>query len=292
MQVPLLELERVVPIFRTDTCRIDAVYFNSGESLLFSTTGTISAVLKDQIRALQEDIRVCQSQLTFKGNVYNYRSRFVWEYKGKQLIKRKAFKNGETDIPFQVQFSPATVFATYHSNECLALKRLGGVSAEDLNQDFNEPLHFCAAVTGVDLLMPRLCGIKTGPTQSIKWYKLFAQNRFQNYALCSVVFPLSLSWYQLLVDESTKTSCPRKCMHLFHFHTTVMNLFTWIVYILHKCMCVWAKERVCERRWNPTVFCPLSEPFILAHVLRHPFHLSKAWCVAHMANKRVPNTCQ
>lgn len=83
-----------------------------------------------------------------------------------------------------------------------------------------------------------------------------------------------------------------KEMHLFHFHTTVMNLFTWFVYILYKCMCVWAKERVCERRWNPTVFCPLSEPFILAHVLRHPFHPSKAWCVAHMANKRVPNTCQ
>lgn len=212
MQVPLLELECVVPILKTDTWKIDAVYFNPGESLLQpSTAGNISAVLKDQIRALQEDIRVCQSQLTFKGNVYHYRSHFVWEYKGKQLIKRKAFKNGETDIPFQVQFSPATVFATYHSNECLALKRLNGVSAEDLNQDFNEPLRFCAAVTGVDLLMPRLCGIKTGPTQSIKWYKLFAQNKFQNYALCSVVFPLSLSWYQLLVDESIKTSCPRKC---------------------------------------------------------------------------------
>lgn len=207
----LLELESAVPIFRTGTWKIDAVYFNSSESLLFSKGDNISAVLKHQIKALQEDIRVCQSRLTFKGSVYNYRSHFVWEYKGKQVIKRKAFKNGETDIPFQVQFSPATVFATYHSNERVALKRLNRVPAEDLNQVFNEPRHSRAAVTGVDLLMPRLCGINVGLTQSIKGYKLFTQTKHQNYALRSVVFPLSLSWYQWLVDGSIKASRPRKC---------------------------------------------------------------------------------
>lgn len=78
--------------------------------------------------------------------------------KERQVIKRKALKNGETDFPFQVQFSPATVFATYHSDERIALKRLNRVPPEDLNQVFNEPRHSCAAVTGVDLLMPRLCG--------------------------------------------------------------------------------------------------------------------------------------
>lgn len=115
-------------------------------------------MLKHQIKALQEDICVCQSRLTFKGPVYNYRSHFVWEYKGKQVIKRKALKNGETDIPFQVQFPPATVFATYHSDERVALKRLNRVPAEDLNQVFNEPRHSRAAVTGVDVLMPELRG--------------------------------------------------------------------------------------------------------------------------------------
>lgn len=122
------------------------------------THNGVSAVLKHQIKALQEDICVCQSRLTFKGPMYNYRSHFVWEYKGKQVIKRKALKNGETDIPFQVQFSPATVFATYHSDERVALKRLNRVPAEDLNQVFNEPCHSCTAVTGVDLRMPKLCG--------------------------------------------------------------------------------------------------------------------------------------
>ena len=87
----------------------------------------VSAVLEHQIKALQEDIPVCQSRLTFKGPMYDYRSHFVWEYKGKQVIKRKALKNGETDIPFQVQFSPATVFATYHSDERVALKWLNRV---------------------------------------------------------------------------------------------------------------------------------------------------------------------
>lgn len=79
-------------------------------------------MLKRQIKALQEDMGVCQSRLTFKGPVYDYRSYFVWEYKGKQVIKRKALKNGETDIPFQVQFPPATVFATYHSDERACFK--------------------------------------------------------------------------------------------------------------------------------------------------------------------------
>lgn len=72
--------------------------------------------------------------------MYNYRSHFVSDYKGKQVIKRKALKNGETDIPFQVQFSLATVFATYHSSERVALKRLNRVPAEDLNQVLMSPV--------------------------------------------------------------------------------------------------------------------------------------------------------
>lgn len=146
-------------------------------------------MLKHQIKALQEDICVCQSRRTFKGYVYNCRSHFVCEYKGKQVIKRKAFKNGETDIPFQVQFPPATVFATYHSNEHVALKQLNRVPAEDLNQVFNEPRHSCASVTGGDLLILKLCGINMGLTQSIKGYMLFTQTKHQKLWLCSVVFP-------------------------------------------------------------------------------------------------------
>lgn len=53
-------------------------------------------------------------------------------------------------MPFQVQFPPATVFATYHSDGRQALKRLRGVPAKDLNQVFNEPPHFSASVTGVE----------------------------------------------------------------------------------------------------------------------------------------------
>lgn len=150
----LLELETAVPVFRTGTWKNDPVYFNSSENLAFSKGDNISAVLERQIKALREDIRACQSWLTFKGLVYNYRSHFVSNYKGKQVIKKKAFKNGETDIPFQVQFSPATVFATYHSSECFALKWLNRVPAEDLNPVFNELRHSCASDTGVDLLMP------------------------------------------------------------------------------------------------------------------------------------------
>lgn len=60
---------------------MDAVYFNSNEGLLFSDGGDkqtgVSAVLEHQIKALQADICVCQSQLTFKGPVYNYRSHFL-----------------------------------------------------------------------------------------------------------------------------------------------------------------------------------------------------------------------
>lgn len=37
----------------------------------------VSAVLEHQIKALQEDIPVCQSRLTFKGPMYDYRSHFV-----------------------------------------------------------------------------------------------------------------------------------------------------------------------------------------------------------------------
>lgn len=47
-----------------------------------------------------------------------------------------ALKNEETDFSFQVQFSLATVFATYHSNEHVALKQLNRVPTEDLNQGF------------------------------------------------------------------------------------------------------------------------------------------------------------
>lgn len=71
-EASFFEQEGAVPIFRTGTWKIDAVYFNSSESLLFfkrrqQTHKGVSAVLKRQIKALQEDIRVCQSWLTFKG---------------------------------------------------------------------------------------------------------------------------------------------------------------------------------------------------------------------------------
>lgn len=68
-----------------------------------------------------------------------------------------------------------------------------GFHAKDLNQVFNERRHSCAAVTGVDLLMLKLCGINMAPTQSIKRNKLFTQTEHQNSTLFSVVFPLSLS---------------------------------------------------------------------------------------------------
>lgn len=87
------------------------------------------------------------------------RSHFVWEYKGKQIIKRKGLKNEETDIPFQVQFSSSTVFASYLSSEHVSVKRLNRVPAEDLSQVFNEPCHSCTAVTGVDVLKLRLTGL-------------------------------------------------------------------------------------------------------------------------------------
>lgn len=177
MQNLLLELETAVPVFRTGTWKNDPVYFNSSENLVFSKGDKISAVLKHQIKALREDIRVCQSWLTFKGLVYNYRSHFVWNYKGKQVIKKKAFKNGETDIPFQVQFSPATVFATYHSSECFALKWLNRVPAEDLNLVFNEPV-ILVLLTQVWICWCRiLCGINMGLTQSIKRCKLLRETR-------------------------------------------------------------------------------------------------------------------
>lgn len=78
------------------------------------------------------------SRLAFKGDVFNHRSHFVRDYKGKQVIKRRRlFKNGKADIPFQVQFSPATVFATYHSAERAASERLdGGSRRKDLNKVF------------------------------------------------------------------------------------------------------------------------------------------------------------
>lgn len=46
---------------------------------------------------------------------------------------------------------------------------------EDLNKVFNELCHSRAAVTGVHLLMPKLCGINAGLTQSIKVYQLFTR---------------------------------------------------------------------------------------------------------------------
>lgn len=75
----------------------------------------VSALLKHQNKVLHKDIRVWQSQLTFKGPLFNYRSHFVSEYKGKQVVKGKTLKM-EKDISFQVLFSPTTVFATYHSD--------------------------------------------------------------------------------------------------------------------------------------------------------------------------------
>lgn len=69
---------------------MDAVYFNSNEGLLFSNGGNkqtgVSAVLEHQIKALQADICVCQSQLTFKGPVYNYKSHFFESTKKSRLL--------------------------------------------------------------------------------------------------------------------------------------------------------------------------------------------------------------
>lgn len=114
------------------------------------------------------------SRLAFKGDVFNHRSHFVRDYKGKQVIKRRRlFKNGKADIPFQVQFSPATVFATYHSAERAASERLdGGSRRKDLNKVFflmspvvlrrRRRRHRCASADA---------GINTGLTQSIKVYQ-------------------------------------------------------------------------------------------------------------------------
>lgn len=113
--------------------------------------------------------------------------------KENRLLRDMLFKKEETDVPFQVQFPPAAVFATYHSDERVALKRLNRVPAGDLNRDFNEPRHSRAAVTGVDPLMLKPCGTQRGLTQSIKECKLFAQNRQRNCAPCSFVFPVSHS---------------------------------------------------------------------------------------------------
>lgn len=77
----------------------------------------------------------------------NCRSHFVLEYKRKRVIKRKAFRNRGTDIPFKVQFPLATLFAIYHCTEHVASWQLNRVPAESLNQVFNEPCHSCAAVT-------------------------------------------------------------------------------------------------------------------------------------------------
>lgn len=44
------------------------------------------------------------------------------------LSGEEFFKNGKADVPFQVQFSPATVFATYHSAVRATSEQLNGGS--------------------------------------------------------------------------------------------------------------------------------------------------------------------
>lgn len=112
--------------------------------------------------------------------------------KENRLLRGSLLKKGETDISFQVQFPPATVFATYHSDGRRALKRLRGVPAKDQNQVFNEPLIFLHLSQVWMLLMPSVGRVTTGPTQSIKSCTHFSPRGLHNGALCRVVFLLSL----------------------------------------------------------------------------------------------------
>lgn len=73
------------------------------------------------------------------------------------------------------------------------------------------------------------------------------------------------------------------------FNLTKMFIFRIFVYT---CVCLWARQKVCERGRTLVIPCPLNEPLMLSHMLYHPFHLSQGWCVACMENKRVPNVCQ